>query len=1262
MGEVIESAAGQTILQLSSRGNSILAELLRLSEYVPAVFFHVFDKPDPKTAKKNEPVYIAGGRLDKINPSYQYIIFDFRYFQNSELYETRIENSTEYLELDNNFREEHIEILKRFYQLFESVYRYVADFNKFLEELEEGLFIQQTLDGLLLDADGKQLISEIIYLYGTTLLLMDHKVPGPVRERLLVSYIRYKGTAEITYVNEVCELFKRTDYTDYVPNEKLTPQGAKYPVGYPEKYFSRYPIPQGVVQMVLSRLRTDDIYSQVVHYPLPDHRSVALSTQARAIYILLFFCPDILKKENSIMREIVDKHFADNWVIAYYLGFVADLSLEWGNYPAAKAALNNTLNPNNIKSLRDKYWNKIPAMISGVKQFLTEGVLTEEYVLVHHQKLIAALRECNITIRWLMLHTTDLPYIFNRAGMLSDRGNFLLSDVFKNSKAVREIILQQDLKADLKARFNPDGVLLLLLYTAQLEYVLGEIYKKLLASKDDRWLDCKNQSIKRMNELSEYYSGDKPLTTVERNESLQKWFGQISTKISELDYNDSVAAGRNIQRLIQALEEVEQFQHITSNALVTAYLGDTRKYLAQMLRVVNIREQYLDNLDIVCDLSYGWEIVKGRDYIGLMQERIKRDPSSTVMLRSTFLKLKTIMDWPLLRISQLKSPDLVSVSKFYSQELVKFVRRVLEIVPKSMFVILNKIIELQTNSIKLLPTKLEKVELRDFAQLEERYELAQATYQVSIFTEGILAMQTTLVGVIQVQPKLLLEEGIRKELVYQLSSAMDQILRFSDGTEKDSSEGLSLREFEGKLNLLSLKLNGFRRSFQYIQDYAAIYGLKIWQEEFSRIVNYNVEQECNSFLKIKVFDSISQYQSTTIPIPTFPSSDRESVNFIGRLARSILNHTNPNATLFLEQMSSWYDRDGKELIGIKTFDLLLRSVGVFGVTGVDKLLCFMIVNDMQKFLETIKKVMDKNVMNFLAELQKRLEPTSALPRNTAKLYKEAILATQKLWPLFLQVIPRIGQFQLIRRQISNTLNFTTKLDSAILARSLNVLNSSILSDTYEHYIRPETKPYPGGENNDILYELTKFIEVAGLSDPLNKIYITTSTGSLEGFALLMFLFVISQLPKFHFNKHLQSLLSFPFVPPPPPGTKPKKNKTFPKNSTDATPLIVGILTFMKQFHSFYTQEFLAYLGQYIRGILNLELSDLDEAAATKEARDRQKKQPITEYSDEVLNVLLFLEEFCKFGKFSRKEVEGYVPAYIFDNFKHGQREDPKAKK
>jgi len=96
-----------------------------------------------------------------------------------------------------------------------------------------------------------------------------------------------------------------------------------------------------------------------------------------------------------------------------------------------------------------------------------------------------------------------------------------------------------------------------------------------------------------------------------------------------------------------------------------------------------------------------------------------------------------------------------------------------------------------------------------------------------------------------------------------------------------------------KLDALSNTMAGYRRSFEYIQDYIGIYGLKIWQEELSRIIGYNVEMECNSFMRAKILDWQSVYQSKVIPVPSFEPCDGQSMTFIGRLAREMIRITDP---------------------------------------------------------------------------------------------------------------------------------------------------------------------------------------------------------------------------------------------------------------------------------------------------------------------------------------------------------------------------------
>ena len=51
------------------------------------------------------------------------------------------------------------------------------------------------------------------------------------------------------------------------------------------------------------------------------------------------------------MREIVDKHFNDNWVLPYYLGYYVDLSLMWEPYKAAQLAIANTVEISYVKEL-----------------------------------------------------------------------------------------------------------------------------------------------------------------------------------------------------------------------------------------------------------------------------------------------------------------------------------------------------------------------------------------------------------------------------------------------------------------------------------------------------------------------------------------------------------------------------------------------------------------------------------------------------------------------------------------------------------------------------------------------------------------------------------------------------------------------------------------------------------------------------------------------------------------------------------------------
>lgn len=1052
-----DNQCGQNILRITSRGSAIIAELLRLSANIPEVFLGADKIKDPDQLK------------------YLQLLFDFQYLREPEEFEKKINDSTDLLDLDQEFQENHQEILDRFYKLFESIWKYQADFGKYIDDVVNGYYIQYSLDTILQEIEGRQLLSEALYLYGVMLLLLEEKIPGYVREKLLIAIYRSHGESNLENVEAICKLCRNTGY---IPNSE-----GKRPKNHPESFFARFPPNAEAVRLVIGRLQTDDIYLMANSFPNPDHRSTRLANQAAMLYVILYFSPDILKQKSS-MREIVDKYFNDNWVIATYMGAVVDLTMEWAPYSAAKLALDNVLSATAIKQMNENNSKQIDKCLAELKGHLKEGVLQQDYLLDNMNNLMNCVRSCNIALRWRLMHRKC------------------------KNEAFRKII---------ESTVNPQVVVGLLLNTSQLEYKLKGMLQQMLNDKDLAWTDGKSAAAERMQELSEYFTGEKSLTRVKRDENLMRWFGNLAAQVNSLNLEEghATATGRKIQSIIAALEDVEQFEAVDTNIQIKSFLNEAREIFKTMIRTVNIKTEIMIILETISDLSYAWQILT--DYIQVFHDRISKDPRAVVLLRATFLKAASMLDIPLVRITAIESPDAVSVAEYYSGELVEFVRVVLEIIPISVFHILGQIVHLQTKKMTPIPIRLEAKDLKDFAQLDVRCELAKLTHQVSIFTEGILVMEKTLLGVIQVEPRQILEEGLRRELVRLVSHALHRNLTFKDMSRQEINENMSR---------VAITLDGLKKSIEYLQDYIAIAGLKIFQQEFSRIINYNTEQEANRFLKKKTFDTASRYQSKAIPIPRLIASsqniegeDTAAVTFMGRVMNSLLILTDPTRTVFAPECTAWFSHPAPdqniaqtvEVCGIRTFALLERSLGVIGLRGLDRLFAFRAVHAFNHFLK-FYEVEVNPFRTLLDQIRNALFPEYKTPPNSSKLYVNAMKKVENLMLPLLKFVRKLGQGQLIRRQISNLLQFGSQLDAHMLYQALDTYNRALMNDIRMHYANPE-KPCPD-KDSPLLFETTVLLEACGLDDPMQKVYITTQP--LEGLPVLLFLFILSYLPKVTF--------------------------------------------------------------------------------------------------------------------------------------------------
>lgn len=411
------------------------------------------------------------------------------------------------------------------------------------------------------------------------------------------------------------------------------------------------------------------------------------------------------------MREIADKFFPSNWVIPIYMGVTVNLIDWWENFKAAKQALHNTCNSKTIKEVFSKRGNSVPMLINKIHQLLKEGTLTDDFVLDNINKILNLLLNSNLVVRWLLLHNSDVIFFDNN----------------KKSKQLKELVLKE-------SNYDPIKMLELLISTAELELKVREKLSKLLETRNEVWHGNKTAALESIKSLSELFSGAKPVTKIEENEQLKLWFDNIAKQITSL--NDQVATKtiKKITQLIQALDEVEDFHGMKSTSTIVQFLTESKDALKNLLRTASLKEDSLVTLETIADVSYAWCTIDL--YTEFMQDSIKEYPAVTSRLRALFLKLASAMEIPLLRINQAHSDDLISVSQYYSNELIKYIQKVLQIIPEMVFNIVEKIIELQTWTIKEVPTRLEKEKLRDYAQLEHWMEVAKLTHSASTFTTG----------------------------------------------------------------------------------------------------------------------------------------------------------------------------------------------------------------------------------------------------------------------------------------------------------------------------------------------------------------------------------------------------------------------------------------------------------------------------------------------------------------------------------------------
>ena len=79
-----------------------------------------------------------------INTIFYHLYYHYRHYQLG-----KINNDVDLLDIDQEFQDNHMDILNRFYKLFESIWRYQSDFAKYIDDINNGFYIQHSIDNIL---------------------------------------------------------------------------------------------------------------------------------------------------------------------------------------------------------------------------------------------------------------------------------------------------------------------------------------------------------------------------------------------------------------------------------------------------------------------------------------------------------------------------------------------------------------------------------------------------------------------------------------------------------------------------------------------------------------------------------------------------------------------------------------------------------------------------------------------------------------------------------------------------------------------------------------------------------------------------------------------------------------------------------------------------------------------------------------------------------------------------------------------------------
>uniref|UniRef100_A0A183C0R9 WASH-7_N domain-containing protein n=1 Tax=Globodera pallida TaxID=36090 RepID=A0A183C0R9_GLOPA len=515
------------------------------------------------------------------------------------------------------------------------------------------------------------------------------------------------------------------------------------------------------------RLRSigiDECFIQKMITFLQFYKGPKLGWLENAVYVCLYFDPshDTLNNEFSTMRQIIDNSFASRWVLHLHVDFQVNLFEKWSRFKAANAAIANVWDTSRAVGLTDAHFSTLRCAT-----FPSSGLLSVEK-FDDYEKLLL---DCNAAIKWLILH-------------------FSKDEFMSRNKKLAAFATLDDSSVE---------IMNFLKQLSRFEYKFRKVLAFLrnsLGIKPDR-----------------------------RTERIVGWLNSVKCSIEDMAPSLVTAGGGDctsfvpLDQLSARISEVLQSQYDSNidhqQLLLRQCLVLARSDLRRLRNVCAIDDSFAHGLNERSESVFLFRYVK-RNCVQ-MEQLLQAEALSVKFIFLKIAESVQTLVWGS-NCNEVKRNKLCS---FYYSLLELKLRAVIQAVPRSIFHEMAKLTDCfpsDTSSVSI-----EKTRIREFADFERRRTLADLTFQISKLARGISNTCIKQLGDVEIQPRALLADGLRREL----NTGLKQIFA-TNGQPNNILKTLQSQ---------SVKFHQFRRSFLFICDHVGIRdGIRMWTEQIKCIL------------------------------------------------------------------------------------------------------------------------------------------------------------------------------------------------------------------------------------------------------------------------------------------------------------------------------------------------------------------------------------------------------------------------------------------